>query len=147
MCSRNTIWSHLIILPKQKYESGLTIFMIIPQMQNDRFYNTFCFTISKPKNMYIIDRKQCTVQFLWPPMVSAAFHSVEGVTHPWTKIYVKTFMYYSAVDGKVERMASREGLQVYVDTLVFCLKGPKHEIFGSMVLMQSKPGVASQIFV
>jgi hypothetical protein len=39
-------------------------------------------------------------------------------------------MYYSAVDGKVERRVMREGLQVYVNKLVFCLKGPKHEIFG-----------------
>ncbi len=56
-------------------------------------------------------------------------------------------LYNSAVDGKVERRVIREGLQVYVNKLGFCLKGPKHEIFGSMVFMQSKPGVASQIFV
>jgi hypothetical protein len=56
-------------------------------------------------------------------------------------------MYNSAVDGKVERRVIREGLQVYVNMLGFCLKGPKREMFGSMVVMQSKPGVALQSFV
>jgi hypothetical protein len=56
-------------------------------------------------------------------------------------------MYYSAVDDKVESRVIREGLQVYVNKLGFCLKGPKHEICGSTVFIQSKPDVALQIFV